>query len=131
MTKFVKSEFSPGEYAHYNGKFVARFKRGHRGSFLTFLCKNFTVEEYFSRLDADESPLLILESKGYILPHIKRWLKQGGYTVDTAGYEQFRKDQSAKLSARAETYRPEHAKMLPTFQNLGKSLTLQGESWTK
>jgi hypothetical protein len=89
MTKFVKSEFTPGEYAAYGGKFVARFKRGGRGSFLTFLCKNFTVEEYFSRLDAGEMPLKILESKGYILPHIKKYLKEGGYPVTPEGYQNF------------------------------------------
>ena len=90
MTKFVKDKFTPGETATYNGKFVARFKRGGRGSFLTFLCKNFTVEEYFSRLDGGEMPLKILESKGYILPHIKKWLKEGGYPVTPAGYQNFR-----------------------------------------
>ena len=89
MTKFVKDKFTPGETATYNGKFVARFKRGGRGSFLTFLCKNFTVEEYFSRLDGGEPPLTILESKGYILPHIKKYLKEGGYPVTLAGYRNF------------------------------------------
>ena len=89
MSKFVKDKFTQGEIATYNGKFVARFKRGGRGSFLTFLCKNFTVEEYFSRLDAGEPPLKILESKGYILPHIKKWLKEGDYPVTPAGYQNF------------------------------------------
>lgn len=98
MSKFVKSEFTPGECASYGGKFVARFKRGGRGSFLTFLCKHFTVEEYFSRLDAGEPPLKILESKGYILPHIQRWLKQDGYPVTREGYEQFRNDQMRRAA---------------------------------
>lgn len=85
MSKFVKSEFSTGEYATYCGKFVARFKRGGRASFLTFLCKHFEVEEYFSRLAAGESPLKILESKGYVLPHIRVWLKEEGYPVSPEG----------------------------------------------
>jgi|SanBayMetagenome_1026888.scaffolds.fasta_scaffold179805_1 hypothetical protein len=63
--KFIKSEFTPGEYAAYGGRFVARFKRGGRGEFLTFLCKNFTVEEYFSRLNAGQAPLAILMDKGF------------------------------------------------------------------
>lgn len=63
--KFIKSEFSPGVYAIYGGRFVARFKRGGRGEFLAFLCKNFTVEEYFSRLDAGQAPLTILMDKGF------------------------------------------------------------------
>lgn len=86
MTKFVKAEFTPGEYAKYEGKFVARFKRGGRGSFLTFLCKHFTVEEYFSRLAAGEAPLTILESKGYLLPHVRKILKEEGYPVTREGY---------------------------------------------
>ena len=85
MTKFVKSEFTQGQYAMYNGKFVARFKYGGRGSFLTFLCKNFTVEEYFARLDAGEGPLTILESKGYVLPSIKKVLRAAGYAPTPEG----------------------------------------------
>jgi len=81
----------------YRGEFVARFKyqRGAAGTFQTFLIKNFTVEEYFSRLAAHEAPLAILQSKGYILPHIKKWLKEGGYPVTPEGYKQFNLDQHA------------------------------------
>jgi hypothetical protein len=58
MTAFIKDNFYGSEYVDYNidgkSKFVARFKykRGSKGSFITFLIKNFTVEEYFGRLDA-------------------------------------------------------------------------------
>lgn len=93
--RFDKSKFTPGEYAMYEGKFVARFKRGGRGSFITFLVKNFTVEEYFSRLDAGEGPLTILESRGYLMPHIKRWLKEGGYEVSVTGFKQMIADETA------------------------------------
>jgi len=107
MTKFVKENFrKDGMYLtylldesnpHYNpqdkyrGKFVSRFKyqRSAAGTFQTFLIKNFTVEEYFDRMAGGEAPLTILESKGYILPHIKKWLKEGNYPVTRAGYEQF------------------------------------------
>jgi hypothetical protein len=97
MARFVKEMFCGTEYVEYRTgtevKFVARFKRGGRGPFITFLIKNFTVEEYFSRLDGGEAPLMILESKGYIQSHIKRWLKEGGYAVNQAGYAKFRADQ--------------------------------------
>ena len=89
MTKFVKSEFTAGECATYNGKFVARFKRGGRGSFLTFLCKNFTVEEYFSRLDAGEAPLKILETKGYVSPRVQKLLTSLGLPPTIKGKEQY------------------------------------------
>lgn len=75
-------------------KFVARFKyqRGAINDFKKFLIKNFTVEEYFSRLNAQESPLAILESKGYVLPHIRKLLKQNGYEVHPAGFRQYLRD---------------------------------------
>jgi hypothetical protein len=58
-------------------RFVARFKygRGSKARFLTFLINNFTVEEYFGRLEDDrETPAGILESKGYVrhMPKRKR-----------------------------------------------------------
>lgn len=96
MTQFVKESFCGTEYTEYRigteVKFVARFKRGGRGPFLTFLTKNFTVEEYFSRLEAGEAPLTILQSKGYLQPHIKKWLKEGGYEVSVAGFEKMIQD---------------------------------------
>jgi hypothetical protein len=94
MTKFDKSQFTSGEVATYNGRFVARFKRGGRASFISFLCKNFTVEEYFAELDAGLTPLQVLQNRGYILPHIVRWLKQQNYPVTAAGYKKFITDQS-------------------------------------
>lgn len=99
MTKFVKDNFSGTEYVTYpfggEQKFVARFKyaRSGRGTFITFLVKNFTVEEYFTRLNAGEAPLTILESKGYLLPHIKRWLKERGYEVNQSGFRKMIQDQ--------------------------------------
>ena len=66
MTKFSKYGFSGTEYItyytpdHVDRKFVARFKyaKGSKASFLTFLTKNFTVDEYFGRLAKGESPHL-------------------------------------------------------------------------
>ncbi len=74
-------------------KFVARFRTAGIGSFATCLRKYFTVEEYFARLDAGESPLPIAESKGYFLPHIKKEMKAGGYPMTTAGKKQMIRDQ--------------------------------------
>lgn len=87
MTKFDKTKFTSGEYVSYEGRFVARFKRGHRASFLSFLVKNFTVEEYFQKLEGQKiAPIAILMSKGYLLPHIKKWLKEAGLPVTPAGF---------------------------------------------
>lgn len=98
MTAFIKTEFSGSEIVSYGGKFVARFKRGGKGSFLTFLTKNFTVEEYFGRLAAGEAPLKILESKGYLLPHIKKYLKDNGYEVSKAGFDKYIQEQVASYA---------------------------------
>lgn len=105
MTKFVKEAFNfDGMYLTYGDdrKFVARFKyaRDGKGSFVTFLIKNFTVEEYFDARAENKSPLDILESKGYVQPHVKKLLKQLGYTPDTAGKEQYLNDSVRKTYAR-------------------------------
>ena len=72
-------------------KFIANFAKrgGGKASFITFLIKNFTVEEYFAGIEAGKAPLKIVEEKGYLLPHIKKWLKEEGYPVSRAGYEQY------------------------------------------
>jgi hypothetical protein len=101
--QFVKEQFNfDGMYLTYGPerRFVARFKRrSDKGSFQAFLIKNFTVEEYFDRIEAKESPLMIVEDKGYILPHIKRWLKERGYEVSKAGFEKWMKNQAAARAA--------------------------------
>ena len=98
--KFTKDNLlNDGMYAHYcpNGwstphserKFVARFKRMKRnlGPFCTFLRRNFTVEEYFARLNAGENPSDILKSKGYIASHIKSWMRRDGFPTTPEGYK--------------------------------------------
>jgi len=35
---------------------------------------------------------MIVQEKGYILPHIKAWLKRDGYEVSTAGFDQYIQD---------------------------------------
>jgi hypothetical protein len=101
MTTFIKGNFYGTEYVDYTNpvdgttKFVARFKyvRGTKASFLTFLTKNFTVEEYFGRLEKGEAPL-------DIQPHIKKMLKEKGYPVTKAGFEQLVQDNVAKTLQR-------------------------------
>jgi len=108
MTAFTKDNFHGTEYVYYTNpvdgstKFVARFKyvKGSRASFLTFLTKNFTVEEYFGRLEKGESPLPVVQSKGYIQPHIKKHLKELGYPVTQAGFDQLIQDNVAKTQQR-------------------------------
>lgn len=86
---------------HYGkAKFVARFRTGGVGSFVTFLIKNFTVEEYFGRLDAGESPLEVAESKGYMLPHIKKWLKEAGLPISKDSLPALRAFHKARYEAR-------------------------------
>jgi len=111
MTKFTKENLiAQGKYLTYmpdgfntpykDRKFVARFRTAGIGSFATCLRKNFTVEEYFARMDAGESPLPIAQSKGYILPHIKRWIKEAGYPVTPAGKNAWWKAEMEKVEAR-------------------------------
>jgi hypothetical protein len=64
MTKFVKSLFTTsGDYLHYEGKFVARFKYKAvftKAKFLKELIANHTVESYFAEMTAGKAPLAIL-----------------------------------------------------------------------
>ncbi len=103
MTAFIRANFQiHNGWIRYDNKFVARFRTAGATGFASFLVKNFSVEEYFDRLEGnDEAPLKIAESKGYILPHIKKWLKRDGYPVTRAGYE-------AYLDARIASYKAAH-----------------------
>lgn len=102
--KFDKNLFNfDGMYLTYGPerRFVARFKyrMGGKASHQSFMIKHFTVEEYFQRMDAGESPLAILQSKGYILPHIKKWMKRDGYPVTKEGYDLWQAAYSKKIKA--------------------------------
>ena len=64
---------------HYRNekKFVARFKRGGKASFIKFLKANFTPDEYFARLEIKgETPFEILMSKGWVSPMAKKAKKR-------------------------------------------------------
>jgi len=108
MTNFTKENLiTEGKWLFYvpdggtynDRKFVARFRCAGVGSFATCLRKNFTVEEYFARLDAGEGPLPIAESKGYLLPHIKKWLKDAGYPATAAGYKAWSRASRQRITA--------------------------------
>lgn len=64
MTRFVRTLFTTsGDYLHYNGRFVARFK--HRGpfnktQFMKELIANHTVKDYFTKMEQGVAPLVIL-----------------------------------------------------------------------
>ena len=101
----LMNEVHPGCHPSWIGKlkpaFVARFKySGGYKTFMNFLIKNFTCEEYFGRLDAGESPLEVLKSKGYLQPHIKKMLKEQGYPVTQEGVEQLVQANVAKTLQR-------------------------------
>lgn len=92
---------------HAERKFIARFKHvpGTKRSFISFLKKNFTVEEYFGIMDQKvlgQGPLTILMAKGYLQPHIKKWLKRDGYPVTPEGYQAYISAQTAKTLARID-----------------------------
>ena len=89
MNMFTPSKFEDcGEYVFYNHggpgtchfrnerKFVARFKRGGKASFIKFLKANFTPDEYFARIFKGETPLGILNAKGYVSPMMKKMKKR-------------------------------------------------------
>lgn len=98
---FYGEDAHPTRVGKRRDKFVARFKyasTSSKGPWITFMIKNFTVEEYFGRLDAGETPLGILESKGFILSHVKKMLKRGGYPVTQEGLTQMIKDDMREVA---------------------------------
>jgi hypothetical protein len=110
MTRFTKENLVKDGYCIFysptcnpyadDAKFVARFKRiAGAGSFMTHLRKNYTVEDYFAKLE-EKSPLDIVEETGYLLPHIKKWIKEAGYPVTKAGHDAWWAEQMRKVEAR-------------------------------
>jgi hypothetical protein len=81
-------------------KFVARLKYGAKSSaksMVRFLINHFTVEEYFDRITNNEMPNDILRSRGYLLLHIRQWLKRDGYPQNVEGYEAWRRKRRAVM----------------------------------
>ena len=79
-------------------KFVARLKYGAKSSaksMVRFLINHFTVEEYFDRITNNEMPNDILRSKGYLLLHIRQWLKRDGFPQTVEGYHAWREKRIA------------------------------------
>ena len=104
MTQFSKENLNDSNgWLSYGPerKFVANFSKrgGGKATFVKSLIKNFTVEEYFEMLDANKSPLGIVETKGYVLPHIKKWLKERGLPQTQAGLTMMIQQNIAKRAA--------------------------------
>ena len=104
MTKFQKDNFQySGGFLTYNDKFVARFKNraGDKVGFMSFLIKNFSVDEYFAKYAAGTTPAEILESKGYVSTTVKKLLKSAGYPTTFEGKQRYVKDTIAKYTTPA------------------------------
>jgi hypothetical protein len=76
---------------------VARCKKGLKGGtgaadLARFIRKNFTVEEWFS-LRETLAPLEIAKTKGYILPHVRKWLREAGLPETMEGQRELRRRQ--------------------------------------
>jgi len=105
--KFENDQFQfDGMYLMYgpDRKFVARFKvRADRSGFVSFLKKNFTVEEYFEALTKGTAPVTIMEAKGYVSATVKKALKSMGYEPTMQGKKQYLSNQVKKDHAEWES----------------------------
>lgn len=105
-TKFNKAQFDiHGKWAHYtddNGErhFIARFRTAGVRGFCNHIRKHHTVEDYLGQMKAGMAPLEIAEQTGYLLPHVKKALKRGGYPVTRAGFDKMIEDQLAAWEAK-------------------------------
>lgn len=103
MSTFHQSGFNfDGMYLSYTTvegerKFVARFKTGGMASFRNFLIKNFSIEEYFAKAEANMSPLEILATKGYVTPRTAKLLKSLGYQPTVEGQKAYIQFQMRKM----------------------------------
>jgi hypothetical protein len=119
MTEFVKERFCRrnGLYLayrldesspHYDprekdvGKYVANFvyEQGNINHYRAFLMKNFTVEEFFDRMAAGETPCEIAESKGFIPPYMRRLLKAENLAATPANRDYLKQLIKARAEAR-------------------------------
>lgn len=101
MTDWIKKDFSNNSgYLTYQGKFVARFKYNKKSvnDFKKFLIANFSTEEYFSRIQK-EAPLEILESKGYLLPLIRKCLEENNMLPTVENWKLYIQKQISKHNA--------------------------------
>lgn len=92
--------------------FIARFKYAmtrSKTSYLNFLIKNFTIEQFTALTAANEKALRegrytdrvdYMEDAGWFPVHIVKMLKQGGYPKSREGVRQMIKDQSEAAKIR-------------------------------
>jgi len=73
-------------------KFVARCRNASDAKpFMTFLKRNFTIEEYFEMYDNGMAPLEILHTKDYISPNVRKILRHSGFPVNQEGVKMLHK----------------------------------------
>ena len=88
----------PGTHPTRVGKardmFVVRFKYGSKPwkTWVNFMVKNFTVEEYATRIAHNESPVAIMQSKGFLEPALKKQCKNAGYPQTVEGWKKMISD---------------------------------------
>ena len=105
MAAFTKENLHrDGDYVYYapngnkwdrkNHVHIARMRMGAAGTFMTHLRKNWTVEDFFAQREMGKDSMEIVKMTGYLMPHIKRWLKEDGFPQTMAGYEAWKIEQA-------------------------------------
>ena len=64
-----------GEGAH---RFVAHCKRLPAKSMVSWMINHISPSAFFAAVSDGESMLAILEGTGYVLPHVRRWMREKG-----------------------------------------------------
>ena len=94
-----------GGYVTYDGKFLGRFKHGASTSakpFANFVLKNFTVEEIDALVASDPRGAPVYraaEDRGFVLSHIKKWMKRDGFAPTRANFRAWFEFQRGKIAA--------------------------------
>ena len=104
MAAFTKENLHrDGEYVYYapngnkwdrkNHVHIARMRMGAAGTFMTHLRKNWTVDDFFAQREMGKTALDVVRMTGYLMPHIKKWLKADGFPQTVEGYEAWKLEQ--------------------------------------
>ena len=89
-TEYYGEDAHPTRVGKARDMFIARFKYGSKPwkTWVNFMVKNFTVEEYATRIAHNETPVAIMQSKGFLEPALKKQCKKAGYPQTVAGWKQ-------------------------------------------
>lgn len=90
LTKYYTEPCHPTRLGTAKSAFIARFKYGNKPwkTWINFMVKNFTVEEYLEGLANGATPVGLMQGKGFLEPALKKMCKKAGFPATVEGFQQ-------------------------------------------